>query len=199
MTKDCNILLLKTDKATHLHRSFNGMFSTGKSIKRPVVIGGNYKESYHMYITSDDKIKVGDWTMDVECGLPHGRLTTIDNEIELERYASGAEIKKVILSTDPDLGLPLISKEFIDTYVRSDNKGKPFKKVEVTTGEDLALKPIQERLLTEREVARLMYQSIVHGMGLTEPTSESSAKAFDRRVEKWIKNKIKEGSPEFKI
>jgi len=65
-------------------------------------------EHQHLYMTvpqNVDPIKVGDWTLDLDCGLTHGRLTRIDNEHELTRYAHNPKynIRKIIATTDEKL------------------------------------------------------------------------------------------------
>jgi len=65
-------------------------------------------EHQHLYVTASqdvDPIKVGDWTLDLNCGLTHGRLTRIDDELELTNYARNPKynIRKIIATTDKKL------------------------------------------------------------------------------------------------
>ncbi len=125
--------------------------------------------AYELCFYSDDEIKVGDWTVEASSILSHGRLTTIDNEIELERYANGGKynVKKVIASTDAlvvesfytsiDLGrtarydlLPRPSKAFVEAYVKSYNKGKEITEVLVEVNERGSLKLKSEFVITHK-------------------------------------------------
>jgi len=60
---------------------------------------------YKLILVSVDfseEIKVGDLTIDVFCKYPHMNFTSIDNEIELERYAKNPKFKilKVIATQE---------------------------------------------------------------------------------------------------
>lgn len=121
MKKTCKVIMLPTDKASKLCLADdNKLVLSDKGEDLDYIINRQ-----HLYITSDDEIKKGDWTIDIGCKEPHGRLTTIDNQTELDRYINadnGYNIKKVIASTDPSLGLPLIPESFIQAYVKAEGK-----------------------------------------------------------------------------
>lgn len=109
----------------------------------------------HLYITSDENIKEGDW-----CILDLGENTRIVQIKSLnsghsiftidiiDGYAQLSNLKKIIATTDASLGLlevgkagysteefysilPLISQQFIQYYIEEYNKGNVITEVEV--------------------------------------------------------------------
>jgi hypothetical protein len=78
----------------------------------------------HLYITSDDKIKEGDWYLTdnnkvLQCTKTIFGLVYADND-------HGRQIKhcrKIIATTDPSLGLPQPSESFIKAYIEAYNNG----------------------------------------------------------------------------
>jgi hypothetical protein len=87
-------------------------FSTGQ-LRTETDGHEDWWQNQHLYFVSDEEIKEGDWTIDVDCELSHGRLTSIDNKVELDRYANNPlyNIKKVIATTNPRLST--CSKVFV--------------------------------------------------------------------------------------
>ncbi len=87
---------------------------------------GSFENSYpdeckvhHLYITSDEEIKEGDWYIG-------------DNIIyNLVTKTNGMNPQKIISTTNPALKLPQPSKSFIDKYIDEYNKGNVVSKVEV--------------------------------------------------------------------
>ena len=87
----------------------------------------------HLYFITDEPIKVGDCTLDLnQLVHGHGGITTIDNKIELERYANNPKhkVRKVVGTTDPKLKLdgygvksgfwylPSPSQSFVEKYCK---------------------------------------------------------------------------------
>lgn len=62
----------------------------------------------HLYFISDDEVKKGDWSLNIISG-------TLTNWI-----GDSNTSHKVIASTDPSLGLPLIPRSYIQEYVNSN-------------------------------------------------------------------------------
>ena len=78
----------------------------------------------HIYITSDEEIKEGDWCINLNSLYEHKELCRIDNQIELERYAqkTGNACRKIILTTDQDLikdGVQAIDDNFLEWFVKN--------------------------------------------------------------------------------
>ena len=143
MNKEAKVIMLPTKDKTGLVKviapkeKWESLFiDATKEIE-----SGAAHQNYHLYLVSDEEIKVGDWTINVNCKYEHGELTTIDNEIELREYASQPQIKKVIATTDKSLGhvsydgidkgmipvhtphfVPQIQQSFIEDYVKAEGK-----------------------------------------------------------------------------
>ena len=114
-----NIHLIPTDKPSRLHNK-NGELGNYPSTKLYIEdFKGNQHNSFHIYITSDEEIKEGDWFMDVE-------------ELEIHKASENVELhlvnvlkpnyKKIILTTDQDLindGVQSIDDEFIEWFVNN--------------------------------------------------------------------------------
>ncbi len=66
----------------------------------------------HLYFTSNEEIKEGDWCIGEGVALPFKAIPTI-------RYH---QWKKIVASTDPSLGLPSIPESFIQQYVAVNGK-----------------------------------------------------------------------------
>ena len=111
-----NIHLIPTDKPSRLHNK-NGELGNYPSTKLYIEdFKGNQHNSFHIYITSDEEIKVGDWFY--------------DGDGELCKYTSDYVVnpngwndnKKIILTTDGDLikdGVQAISDEFLEWFVKN--------------------------------------------------------------------------------
>ena len=72
-------------------------------------------EMYHLYIISDDEIKVGDWYFSTEPYQSIEQATT-KRLVKICNEETGKSIFKVIASTDPSLNLPAIPDWFIKEY-----------------------------------------------------------------------------------
>jgi len=142
--QECDIVILSTDKAedclvlsANRLCFFHGYF-TQEYLK------SQDKKSYHLYILSDEKPKVGDWSINLNSRHAHKELCRIDNEIELERYVNkvGNNCKKIIATTDSSLWLhddtvpypktktlPQIPHQFIEHFIVEYNKSNVIDKV----------------------------------------------------------------------
>lgn len=79
----------------------------------------------HFYVISDEKIKQGDWYID-DCNQIRQSVTS-----NREYWAVRTNYKKIIATTNKDLGLPQLQQEFILQYVNDYNKGNTINKIEV--------------------------------------------------------------------
>jgi hypothetical protein len=119
-----NIHVLPTDKPTGIFQSNSGLqFSIRDKVRVEPLKG------FHIYITSDEEIKKGDWCINLNSSYEHKELCRIDNQIELERYAQkiGNDCKKIILTTDQDLisnGIKQISDDVLLKIIENINSGK---------------------------------------------------------------------------
>ena len=73
----------------------------------------------HLYILSDDKIKVGDW------------ITDTNKVYEAPEIDAFIGFKKIIASTDISLELPQIPQSFINTYIEEYNNDNIIDEVNV--------------------------------------------------------------------
>jgi len=106
-----NIHILPTDKPSRLHNK-NGQLGNYPSTKLYIEdFKGNLHNSFHIYITSDEEIKEGDWFLD-----------SISNTIHKSELATGIfnTRKKIILTTDQELikdAIQAIDDEFLQWFV----------------------------------------------------------------------------------
>ena len=126
-----NIHLIPTDKPSRLYRSINSYLYFQKE---PVIDMDIRGKNQNIYITSDEKIKEGDWCINT------GRLneTTMfpDMIIGKADYTAKALIntgwKKIILTTDDQLitdGIQAINDEFLEWFVKNPS----CEEIELTT------------------------------------------------------------------
>lgn len=87
------------------------------NINPSVTVSNEKFEAQHLYILSDDKIKMGDWVIN---------NFDYDNPVlfiaDLDFFNVGIEANKVIASTNSSLGLPMIPEWFIKEYVAKQGK-----------------------------------------------------------------------------
>lgn len=121
MKKECNVHLLDTENTTDKslvlylgklgYGEYNPIHESGGAIR------------YYLYITSDKEIKEGDWGTD-------GKDVNQCTKNNIWNFKQ-AEVEKIIATTNPSLGLPLIPESFIKHYTSEYNKGNRIEKVNV--------------------------------------------------------------------
>ena len=91
----------------------------------------DYFTPQHLYILSDEKIKDGDWVL---LSYPSGteiKQAVNDKEFNnatfwnAELMLDGCNHKKILASTDDSIGVPDISKYFIEGFISEFNSDKP--------------------------------------------------------------------------
>jgi len=109
-----NIHILPTDKPSRLHNK-NGELGNYPSTKLYIEdFKGNQHNSFHIYITNDEKIKEGDYV------IWNGKVYK-----DSKRSFTGvdySQCKKIILTTDQDLikdGVQAIDDEFLEWFVEN--------------------------------------------------------------------------------
>jgi hypothetical protein len=109
-----NIHLLPTDKPSRLHLGKSGL------VLCDLVFNPTTINSQNIYITSDEKIKEGDWVLDLDC---IGRIRKADKLIVITSTKEQCwYYKKIILTTDQDLikdGVQAIDDEFLEWFVKN--------------------------------------------------------------------------------
>ena len=139
---DAKVVMLPTEKATigtimkciqlsELHNSSidKGIGELTLNVNKFVIASNEYWEAQHLYIISDEEIKLDDWYIDDTNKV---RQSVTDDK---EYWNSRKDYKKVIASTDTSLNHSIIvakpysiiaqpSPEFIQAYIKAYNKGK---------------------------------------------------------------------------
>jgi hypothetical protein len=104
-----NIHVLPTDKPSRLW--INNLLQGKLELSKEVLIGSNTAQ--HIYITSDEEIKEGDWYYD----------TTVNVIFKNDKiFLNGFGYKKIILTTNQDLiadGVQAIDDEFLEWFVKN--------------------------------------------------------------------------------
>jgi hypothetical protein len=104
-----NIHVLPTDKPSRL--LINNLLQGKLELSKEVLIGSNTAQ--HIYITSDEEIKEGDWYYD----------TTVNVIFKNDKiFLNGFGYKKIILTTNQDLiadGVQAIDDEFLEWFVKN--------------------------------------------------------------------------------
>ncbi len=128
MTKTFKMVMLPTEKAKiHLSSkeiliesiSFTGYSDLYKSIPQ------------HLYIISDEELKIGDVPYIRNGMMQFEHISTrIKKEKEIEVLES-LDAKKIIATTDKTLDLPLIPDSFLPTYINRYNEGNQIKEVDL--------------------------------------------------------------------
>jgi hypothetical protein len=113
-----NIHVLPTDKPSRLVQIKDNLFFTTTT----EIPGGVFK---HIYITSDEEIKKGDWVIQVNFEKTNTQIIHCIEEfqVKIANDKNGSFTKsKIILTTDQDLikdGIQAIDDEFLQWYVKN--------------------------------------------------------------------------------
>jgi hypothetical protein len=119
-----NIHILPTDKPSRLYKTGNFLLLDSKAMPNNTLETKNQ----HIYITSDEEIKEGDWYLNVEekNGIKnpfYGKLYKANQsicQVPLDYLINN--VKKIILTTDQDLikdGVQAIDDEFLEWFVKN--------------------------------------------------------------------------------
>jgi len=119
------VVMLPSKEASHLYYNGNKLdfFSLSELTKN----NKTNIQPQHLYITSNEEIKVGDWFYFNIDGIED--ILQVESQFHLERVKNHKENKKIIAITDKSLGLPQIPESFIQAYIKSYNERKPITEV----------------------------------------------------------------------
>ena len=150
--KKCGVVMLETKGCTNIHKDKRA--NSYPKLQKPSFLGGIWKndpnhyqnvqatrdglqENFHLYITSYDEIKEGDWYLEPNVDIKPTQCKKIS---ELTK-----DDKKIIATTNPlldpccddglpkvcncNLGLPQPSDKFIQAFIDAYNKGEKIDKV----------------------------------------------------------------------
>ena len=118
-----NIHVLPTKKPSKLYFNHNKGFEKYQFSKEPFINGLTNTTNQHIYITSDEEIKEGDWCILLENHYVNGGIGKYNTEKAIGYGLHNTEFfKKIILTTDPDLikdGVQAIDDEFLEWFVKN--------------------------------------------------------------------------------
>jgi hypothetical protein len=113
-----NIHILPTEKPSRLYKDDNQVLTLNTHPVLKGIFTNGIGSNQHIYITSDEEIKEGDWFLS---------LTHDESYLEVYKYDGTTylgEDKKIILTTDQDLikdSVQAIGDEFIELFVKNLN------------------------------------------------------------------------------
>jgi hypothetical protein len=139
--KTVKVIILDTEKESNLLIIGSNLVINYNEFTEQYIKLHNYKPQ-HLYFSSDDDIKEGDWTI---CGYNLYKWTKEDVEDCLynPRATNNKGCQKIIATTDKSIevyndngifamkGLPKIPESFIQDYIKSHNEGSPIAEVDV--------------------------------------------------------------------
>lgn len=199
--KECGVVMLDTTSSKLLLDDNGDLYHYHKE-----QTSGGIVKPKHLYITSDDEIKDGDWYYDITLEQIIRANVNSDHNI----YTGSC--KKIIATTDTSLkipdfpelentaytNLPQPSDKFIQAFIESYNKGEKIEKVLVeykdyspdmapiylirkNENNNIIIKKVKDSWNRE-EVHSLMMQAWIHG---------EADKSMDYTVrEKWIEENL---------
>lgn len=187
-----NVVMLSTEKAKVgqiiLTNSKNETIY-GLALGSPKLHGnrlfnvGKYDDFYipqHLYFTTDDEIKGGDWVIWNKCEdkensvfkseYKENSVFKCENKPLCSNFLNSPENKhkfsKIVASTDESLGLARPSNAFLKKYCESYNYGKAITKVniecklyhgiKISPDNTISIAKIEERTYTQKEVDDLL-------------------------------------------
>ena len=114
-----NIFILPTNKASKLFIDIDD-----NKLKLTTPIAGEYMMNQHIHITNEEKIKDGDWYLDLNLNKIKKALEVEIDRIYYTRYhcTTPNKAKKIILTTDPELikdGVQEIDDEFLKWFINN--------------------------------------------------------------------------------
>ena len=112
-----NIHILPTDKPSRIRIGDNGNFVIGLT-QNSIRSRNDSFTNQHIYITSNEEIKVGDWVIEFQKNDNIGEVHFINGEYVIARDIQ----KKIILTTDQDLikdGVQAIDDTFLEWFIKN--------------------------------------------------------------------------------
>jgi hypothetical protein len=114
-----NLFLLATDKPSRLI-IYSKLLNEFRLLNEPIE---DWKHKRHIYITSDEEIKEGDWVINTKGANEVYKVVSFNGGVPLgENGNGGLFTKKIILTTDQDLiadGIQTIDDTFLEWFVNN--------------------------------------------------------------------------------
>jgi hypothetical protein len=193
-----NIFLLPTDKPSRLwlYKNFDNLL-TGLTVEKSKDI-----HPQHIYVTSDEKPKEGDWVIKISSLYKVGGI--IQKYSFIDAQFEDIIFKKIILTTDPDLiadGVQAIDDEFLEWFVKNPScesvkveRLDTFKKTNEVYVDEIAGGNYYEiikqyKIITPQEEPKPIWKQIIEDCGGNEafmeaaglkPKQETSEEAAER-------------------
>lgn len=148
MLKNCKLIMLPTNEKAQIgdfiivKYNNNTLITPGKiecGIKK--YEGDGVADQQHLYILSDDEIKVGDWLLTAS---EHQEPFKVENDLHADnirvtnKHVVATPFRKIIASTNPSLNLPSPSQAFIEKYCEVGGIDEVLVQYEVTPISDYA-------------------------------------------------------------
>lgn len=144
MYKDCNVVMLATDKQAPIFRigNWDKLYDSSEILYTNLSDFQDDESYQHLYITSDEEIKEGDWIFDNYAKI---NLVYQVRKCDLDSSHNRCDNwEKIIATTDTLLikgenvgdnswynPMPTLSQSFINTFISEYNKGNVISKVNV--------------------------------------------------------------------
>lgn len=128
-----------------------------------------FHKSQHLYLISDQKIKLFDWA------ISDGVVVKYNG---LHWYEIGD--KKIEATTDPSLGLPLIPQSFIEKYVKKQGK---IDKVKIAYNNNRSINNRNGLVLTENKEVIIL--------PIKDSWNREEVKAVLHARDRWLAEKLK--------
>jgi hypothetical protein len=129
-----NIHLLPIDKPSRIRLGNNGNFVIANFEQSSIRSKNDSYTNQHIYITSDEEIKEGDWVVKISSLYKGGgnvqKYSFIDTQFE------DITFKKIILTTDQDLikdSVQAIDDEFLEWFVKNPSCEEVEVEIETTS------------------------------------------------------------------
>ena len=196
--KKCKLVMLPTEKASVIGIGSTLMPTHNYNLayaEKPFKVDSI--KSQHLYITSNEEIKEGDWFIHNNKIYNASNFNTNSSSVWSNEFPKGIysviqeHCSKIIATTDSSLNLPLISNEFVKLFVDSYNNGNVINEVNVDifmknmlpeTGineniADITITPVKQSF-TREEVFNMMW----------DLKSKSIGSATKEGFNKWFKS-----------
>lgn len=123
-TKTFNVVMLSTEKASKIQKF-------GNQLRTTQFLNGMVAYWQHIYIVSEEEIKVGDIIYD----KVDFAIYELNNSSVVLSINESNSYNKVIASTDKELGLPLIHESFFSPFIKAYNEGNQITEIDLEINE----------------------------------------------------------------
>jgi hypothetical protein len=171
---------LPTEDSSCLHHipKMNMFTMTTNPARKDIIAGDEYVEQQHLYITTDEEIKEGDWFINTGSGghpTPKVYQANSENSKAFKEFGPYPEIRKIIASTDPKL-----NSNQIEPYDTSKPYGIEFPQIPQSFIEEYCKVGGIDEVLVEYEILGYKSENIHIGVKGTDIDVELPNTAQDK-------------------